>query len=157
MKAVWKVMATIRDRKVIIWLAIAFLGLLTAVTLADNPFDVGNMYTDSAVYNYVGRVILRGGMPYKDCFDHKGPALYLINAFGQCISSKYGVWFLNLVFLTLTLGFAYKISKLYGCSKFISLTIIVFTMLGMIYYMHGGNTPEEYACCLIMISLYFFF
>ncbi len=143
-----------KDR--IIYAFIGFCGLLISMACSNDPFDVGNMYTDSAVYNYIGKIILSGGMPYRDVFDHKGPVLYLINALGQYLSEDYGVWVLEFVFLTLTLVYAYKISALYGCQKNTSFVIVFLTMLAMTYYLQGGNTPEEYTCCFLMISVFVF-
>ena len=36
-------------------------------------------YTDSSVFQYIGKGILDGMVPYRDAFDHKGPILYLLN------------------------------------------------------------------------------
>jgi hypothetical protein len=41
---------------------------------------------DEGVALYTGRVILEGGAPYVDSWDHKGPIFYLLNAFGLWLS-----------------------------------------------------------------------
>ena len=46
---------------------------------------IGN---DEGVVLYTGRNILEGGAPYVDSWDHKGPILYLLNAFGLWLSSN---------------------------------------------------------------------
>jgi hypothetical protein len=43
---------------------------------------------DEGVVLYTGRKILEGGSPYVDSWDHKGPILYLFNAFGLWLSSN---------------------------------------------------------------------
>lgn len=40
------------------------------------------MSSDGAVFVYVAQTILRGGLPYVDTWDHKGPLIYLFNAAG---------------------------------------------------------------------------
>jgi hypothetical protein len=41
--------------------------------------------TDSGVFVYAGQTLLRGGSPYLDFWDHKGPLLYLFNLFGLAL------------------------------------------------------------------------
>lgn len=67
--------------------------------------------TDSAVFLYIGRLILGGGVPYRDAFDHKGPLVYLLDALGIAIHGVFGVWLLELFFLSVSAVFAYKIAR----------------------------------------------
>lgn len=121
-----------------------------------NPFDTHDILTDSAVFNYVGRVILHGGMPYRDTFDHKGPLIYLIDAFGQFINSEYGVWIVEVVFFFGLFYFSYKIAQLMGCGELSSMLIITITMISLYLYFEGGNLTEEYGCFFIMVGLFVF-
>lgn len=63
-------------------------------------------YKDSSVFRYVAYVMKKGGIPYRDTFDHKGPVLYLINYLGLLINLN-GVWIVEVIFMlancTLTL------------------------------------------------------
>ena len=68
--------------------------------------------TDSTVFLYIGRLILHGGIPYRDAFDHKGPLVYLLDAAGLAIHGVFGVWLLELLFLTVSTVFAYKTARL---------------------------------------------
>ena len=62
-----------------------------------NPF-VSNAVPgqDSSVFIYVGNILKRGLMPYKDTFDHKGPLLYLLEYAGLFISENMEYGQLNL-------------------------------------------------------------
>ena len=108
----------------------AFILSLCAST---NPFRIKYMNTDSAVFNYIARIMLKGGMPYRDTFDHKGPLLYLINAFGVLINENIGIWLLELINIFIILYFSFKIAKMLGCDnlKSVIITIIcVFSLAG---------------------------
>ncbi|MBQ7196519.1 MAG: glycosyltransferase family 39 protein, partial [Synergistaceae bacterium] len=127
-----------------------------AFTCADNPCVIGNTYTDSSVFHYVARVMLKGGMPYRDAFDHKGTLIFLIDVFGLWLNKDIGVWIMELVFIFIALLFAYKIARLVSCSKIESMLVIVLTVFSLSCYFEGGNLTEEYACTFIMVSLYIF-
>ena len=50
---------------------------------------------DSSVFKLMGQAMLHGKVPYTDLFDHKGPVLYAIEAFGQwVIPGRNGLFFL---------------------------------------------------------------
>src|SRR5574344_1456659 len=70
-------------------------------------------FADSAVFKMMGHVLLNGGVPYVDYFDHKGPYLYLINAIGEYISPKWGLFSLQVLWLFLSLTLWFKIARLF--------------------------------------------
>lgn len=146
----------IEGNRPIIFIFIILCTLLMSLTASNNPFCVGNTGTDSSVFNYVARIILHGGMPYRDTFDHKGPLIYLIDAFGLLLNSNIGVWIIEFVFIFLIFWFGYKIAKILGCSDVKSLGVVIICVLTLSYYFEGGNLVEEYACPFIMISLLIF-
>src|ERR1700733_2759921 len=43
-------------------------------------------FDDKEIFKYAGLVIYKGGVPYRDFFDHKPPLIYFVNAFN---------WYLN--------------------------------------------------------------
>ena len=57
----------------------------------NSPLSNVPEYVDSGVFQYIGRKILEGYMPYRDIFDHKGPLLYLINALGLQLMGRNGI------------------------------------------------------------------
>lgn len=137
-------------------LFILLCSLITALNATNNPFRVGNTAADSSVFTYVAKVIVNGGMPYRDTFDHKGPLIYLIDACGLLISRQYGVWVLELVSIFCILLIAYKLSKLLSCGRISAYLVVLMTSVGFLYYFDGGNITEEYACIFIALALYIF-
>jgi hypothetical protein len=113
--------------------------------------------SDSSVYLYIGRGILKGQIPYLDIWDHKGPLLYYINALGLWLLGLWGVWILE--FILLFFGF---------CAAFLSarkLLGVIPSFIGIstgYYLLHlysSGNTTEEYsiAFALLTFGLYYFY
>lgn len=110
---------------------------------------------DSAVFRYAGNAILDGQVPYLDFFDHKGPLIYLINAFGLYISKWRGIWLLEFVAIFISFLFIYKTAMLFSDSIVagFSLTVLAGCLL---QYFQGGNLTEEYALPFISIGTYIF-
>jgi hypothetical protein len=61
-----------------------FLLLLILVSVALNILNVpiSEIFSDDKeIFKYAGFVIYKGGVPYRDLFDHKPPLIYFLNAF----------------------------------------------------------------------------
>ena len=56
------------------------------------PVDI--YFDDKEIFGYIGRLISKGGVPYRDVFDHKPPLIYFFNYFGP-----WGLWLID-AFLT---------------------------------------------------------
>lgn len=138
------------------YIIIVISSFITSLCASNNPFTIGNSNTDSSVFTYVSNIILKGGMPYRDTFDHKGPLIYLINALGLLINKNLGIWLTELVTIFIILYFSFKISRLLGCDNLKSIIVTIICVLTLAGYYNGGNSTEEYACALIIISLYIF-
>ena len=54
---------------------------------------------DEGVFLYVAQVISSGGMPYRDVWDHKPPAIYFVNVAALGLGGQWGVWLLQLAVL----------------------------------------------------------
>ena len=90
--------------------AVAMLCLCVEST---SPFFL-NDGTDSAIFKAIGLAILKGKVPYVDIFDHKGPVIFFINALGQWIhSGRSGIFFLEIINLSVALTLLFKTSRLY--------------------------------------------
>ena len=127
----------------VVYSCIFLFAIIVSFTATNNPFLIGNTGVDSSVFNYIARVILKGGMPYRDTFDHKGPLIYLIDALGQLIHESLGIWFIELAFLFVIFILAYKIAKLIGCNNSRSLLVVLVWALSMSLYFHGGHLVVE--------------
>lgn len=120
-----------------------------------HPWRGNESGVDSSVFKTVALMMGKGYMPYRDSFDHKGPLMYVINYIGNMISYYRGVWIIELFFLSVTVFFIYKISRL--SSGKISSCIVIFISTSLLFgYFEGGNFTEEYALPFITISLYIF-
>ena len=139
-----------------IFLFLLFCTFITALNASDNPFYVGVKLRDSSVFTFMGKLILQGGMPYRDSFDHKGPLMYLINALGLLISQRFGIWLIEFVTVFIILLFIYQLARMLECTPVTSCVVVVLSMLAVFYYFNWGNVTEEYACVFIILSLYSF-
>lgn len=134
---------------------IVLLAFLFALQASNDIWRKGNTGTDSSVFKYVARVMLSGGMPYKDTFDHKGPLIYLINAAGMKIAEWRGVWVFEFLAILFTFYFMCKITRLY-VSRGMSIVLLVIASSPLFTYFEGGNLTEEYAMPFIAVSIYIF-
>lgn len=146
----------IEKNKIIAPFAILICTVLMSLTCYNNPFAIGNCAGDSATYTYMARLLLNGGMIYRDASDNKGPVMYFIDALGLYLNKDIGIWIMEFAFIFVALLFAYKIARLIGCGKVKSIVVVAISTLAFEYYFEGGNMIEEYACTFIMISLYIF-
>jgi len=58
------------------------------------PVDI--FYDDKEIFRYFGMFISRGGVPYRDFFDHKPPLIFFMNLFGP-----WGLWLIDTFLVTL--------------------------------------------------------
>lgn len=58
------------------------------------PVDI--FYDDKEIFRYFGMFISRGGVPYRDLFDHKPPLIFFMNLFGP-----WGLWLIDTFLVTL--------------------------------------------------------
>ncbi|MFV0467475.1 MAG: hypothetical protein ACK5MK_00965 [Dysgonomonas sp.] len=130
-------------------ISIAFIALYSTST---SPLYVG-YGGDSANYLMMGKMLLHGMIPYLDFFDHKGPLVMFIEAFGQMIvPDRNGVFILQIINLTLVLSLTFKTARLI-LNKINSFIVVVVTLFFFAFTIEGGNLTEEYS--LLFLSLTF--
>lgn len=135
--------------------AISMIALIFSFAAKSQIFTPSNSLTDSSVFQYVARVMLKGGVPYRDTFDHKGPLIYFINAFALWLSPEKGLWIVELVVLVLSFVIMYRLSRLF-CNKITSVFVVIAIVPILYQYFEGGNFTEEYALPLVAGALYIF-
>lgn len=111
---------------------------------------------DSSVFIYMGRIIDKGLLPYKDAWDHKGVLLYFINWLGVLVPYNHGIWFVELFFMLMSVIGGYKLARLVA-GKVQSALVIVIVFSLMYVYFEGGNLTEEYALPMQIWSLFIIF
>lgn len=139
----------------IIGFVLVGLALVLSLQSPNNIFTNGSTTVDSGVFIYMGRVILNGGMPYRDAFDHKGPLLYLINALGIWLSPAWGVWFMDFTAILITFLFVYRIARL-KCNSVFSLAVVVGSTYELFQYYIEANGTETYAMPFVAVAAYIF-
>lgn len=124
------------------------------VLLPASPWNMPYPYQDSGLFLYIGWRLLEGEVPYRDIWDHKPPAVYLWNALGLLLGrgSRWGVWGLELVFLTVALHLAHRTyRKHFG--HFSATLALVASAVALALTLDGGNLTEEYALPLQFSAL----
>lgn len=139
-------------------LGIAFI--VITIASKSSPLYRFNDWWDANAFMSVGKSWLAGIIPYRDLFEQKGPVLYLIYAIGSIISrtSFIGIYFLEIISLTVSLIFVNKIIKLFIEDihyRFLGIIIFAFSTIFLKTFGHGGSA-EEFTMPLFMISLYYF-
>jgi hypothetical protein len=142
------------ENKIYIFLfLLAFIIVSSASTY--NPFNFRRMHVDSSVYITIAQGITKGQLPYKDLVDNKGPIEYLISAPGLALGGFTGIWITQIVFMFISVLFAWKTALFFGDKyKAIHGTIFSFVVLLAFYIVSAGT--EEYSLPFLMISLYIF-
>jgi dolichyl-phosphate-mannose-protein mannosyltransferase len=123
----------------------ALIGTIIAL-LPCNPNNMTLPSRDSGVFLYVGWRLLSGDVPYRDVWDHKPPLIYFVDALGLTLTphSLWGVWVLQLIFISFTLLLVYKLlDREFGIYAALVGTVILTS--GLLTILEKGNVTEEYA------------
>ncbi len=136
-------------------LTLLWMGLLTAGILS-NPM-ISYPGRDSGIFLYIGSLILKGKIPYRDVWENKGPLVFYINALGLALTggSRWGIWLLEFVFLFAASYIGYlTLKKLMGVIPAIIGTFIAVSAAGNV--LQGGNFSEEYSLLFSFMAIFFF-
>ena len=78
-------------------LAASFILLLLISPMA--PGAVQANYTDSNIFQYIGKYMAQGDVLYRDLIDQKGPVIYFINAFAYLLGGSKTLWVMEILCL----------------------------------------------------------
>ena len=108
--------------------------------------------TDRQVFVYGSMTILKGGVPYKDFFDHKPPLIYLILALGWPFK-WWGVWAVGVIAKWISSFYLYRLAAYKNVAlKFIvPLTFLVTILNPFIIAM--GSFTREYSTIFLAIAV----
>ena len=107
-----------KSKKVVNVCVLMFIMMMAAVFIiflsGSTSFLISNFYSfDSAIFQVIGKGWSQGLIPYTQCFDHKGPLIFLIDAIGYGFGiGKNGIMIVQWVFMVCTMYIAYKTGKL---------------------------------------------
>lgn len=134
----------------------AAVGTLFHLYPGNHLYPVG----DSAAFIYIGKQMIAGKVPYLDCFDHKGPLLYLIQYAGLSFArgSTDGLWAVEVVNMAVTLLILVRLCALASERRSSSWLALLITFLACGWRVYeGGNFTEEYALPWISLALLVFY
>jgi hypothetical protein len=141
------------DKKIYIGLFLfAFMMVLSS---SYNPINFRRMHIDSSVYVTISQGIINGQLPYGDFVDNKGPLTYFLNVPGLFLGGFTGIWLTELIFLFVSVLFAYKTALFLGDKRTALLgTVFGFVVFLVFFTVYAGT--EEYSLPFLMISFYLF-
>ena len=113
------------------------------------------LWGDSSQFQTIGEAWLEGKVPYRDTFDHKGPAIFLINALGYLIHWRTGIMVIQILFLSITLYWVFKISSLVSKKFIYGAFVAILTLVFLRCSYCDGNSVQEYALPFLAISTYY--
>jgi hypothetical protein len=141
------------DKK--IYIGLFLFALVIALSSSYNPINFRRMHIDSSIYVTISQGIINGQLPYRDFSDNKSPLNYLINVPGMYFGGFTGIWLTELIFLFVSILFAYKIALLFGDKRKALLGTVFGFIVSLVFFtVYTGS--EEYSLPFLMISFYLF-
>lgn len=107
---------------------------------------------DSSVYLTVAQEMLRGALPYRDLFDHKGLYIYFIDELAILTNLALVEW----VFFAITAFVLYRILLLVVRPRLALVLMVFWLVLLRSRYLIFGNTVEEFLLPAIVYGIYYF-
>lgn len=141
-----------------ILLIVAFLFVFLFSTTT-SPLYLNNPFWwmgDSGIFQEFGLLLLEGGTPYIDIFDHKGPVLFFIQALGLGINRTWGLCLLQTMSLAIALFFMKKIMSLFDVRGLVSYLLLLLILFFLFSYYERGNLCEEWCLPYLCYTFYIF-
>lgn len=150
------------NKKTILDNSLKFIFFILAATLmvlyfsaSTSPLYPNYKARDSSFFLVMGKEWLGGLIPYKDIWDQKGPAIFLVNLLGFMLTgNKYGVLIIQIIFAVVSEVFIYKtFRRVMGETLSVLGACFGTIVFGCNY--NYGNLLEEYINPFLIICLYF--
>ena len=145
------------DRSSILTVLVLF-GIVFTIFIIQIGVDPSykNMTTDSGIFAYCGRIILEGGLMYRDCWDNKPPGIYYLNSIAIFLGgpSPYSIWLFQAIWLTIAIQAYFLIlRKIWGLglAALAAFMLIFWVLFPDIF--EGGNFTETYAILPGVLSI----
>lgn len=143
------------------WVALSIVAFLFVFLFSTttSPLYLNNPFWwmgDSGIFQEFGLLLLNGGTPYVDIFDHKGPVLFFIQALGLWISRTWGLCLLQTISLTAALFFMKKIMSLFNVREVVSYLLLLLVLFFLFSYYERGNLCEEWCLPYLCYTFYIF-
>ena len=154
-----------QKRNIFVALFLLFLSTIFVLLFSVSTSPIFSNYYESPVlgggdslqFQTIGKSWTNGKIPYSEAFDHKGPLIFLADALGFLLGngSRYGIIFLQIIALFITLIFIWKISQLAKKSLLWGTLSVILTLIFMVACYAYGNSVQEYTLPFILPSIYF--
>lgn len=128
--------------------------LISILSKSTSPFYSKTYSIDSSIFQVIGKGILNGYIPYSQLFDHKGPILFFIEAFGFFINKNYGIYILQIINCFISIIFLEKIINLFEKNIIKKIIILEITLIFYALFFSEGNLSEEWSLSFILITFY---
>lgn len=142
------------------WSHISIIAIFSLITItlisANSPLYPINDNFDVNAYMTMGRGILKGYIPYKDLYDHKGPILFLLYTIAAAISSNsyLGVYVLEIISTFIFLFLYFKTLRIYiGDNAIYTIPFVIFSIYSVEAIRQGGSL-EEFCLPILMYGVY---
>ncbi|MBN9379633.1 MAG: hypothetical protein J0H74_02630 [Chitinophagaceae bacterium] len=128
------------------------VGLLAASVVLNLPYTpyYNPLHCDTEIYRYVALVIKKGGVPYRDVFDHKPPLIYFINYTGLFLGG-WLQWLINTLLAMLATLLFFRLGRKYRLAYPWLLPLLFNLMLRDILICGTGGMTREYTTVLLLI------
>ncbi len=108
--------------------------------------------TDSSIFLTIARAMLRGELPYRDLFDHKGLHLYFVDVLGLLTDLALIEW----ICYALAAWFLYRLLLLVVRPRLALFLMILWPLLLLRHSLFGfGNQAEDFILPAIAYALYY--
>lgn len=107
---------------------------------------------DAAYFMLTGRQVLHGAVPYLDFFDVKGPFLFFIQAWGQGIGGRSGIFVVQFLFFSATVLLLFALARLF-VHRQAAVTAVALAMALLTATFEGGNLTEEFSLPFVILPL----
>ncbi len=144
-----------------------YLGLIVFacfVTFMSCPFSPIYRYifeTDEICYHTISLGWLRGRIPYRDLFDHKGPLTYVIYALGLLLSGRHTIGILLIFMAINAVSFVmmYRILRLFfdkdrALGGTVLVLILFFVKSRSLF--SSGSKPDHFILLILLLSEYLY-
>ena len=142
--------------------ALQFLCIFIASFIFINLFSVSisliypknaYMFTDSNIFQEIGKIIATGGTPYIDFYDHKGIYFFWYQALCYLIHPTFGFFLGEWIIFSITTFCMFKIFGLLNLSNFTAfITALLYVFIAG--FVREGNTTEDFSSLFIAPALY---
>ncbi len=111
---------------------------------------VNVFYDDNEIFKYFGLLIHKGGVPYRDAFDHKPPLIFFLNYVGLILGS-WGLWLLDTLLVLLTSLFFLDLCKKFRLSYPWILPLLFNLLIRNFLVCEGIGMTREYTAIFLLL------